>query len=148
MSRLRVRPVLLALAVLLALLLPGAVGAQELGPFTRELVVTWARGDAGDIAALIAASGVSINVEGQANGPLARRQAGATLRRMFADVETVSITLASKKVVPGSKPPRAWLELVWTRRARGTTIPDQRTVFVALVGEGDEWRITDIRLLR
>jgi hypothetical protein len=87
-----------------------------------------------------------MNVAGQPAGPLAHRQAAAMLRRMFSDRETVSVTLSSKKVLPG-KPARAYLELLWTRRIRGTTIPGRATVFVAVVQEAEAWRITEIRLL-
>lgn len=136
----------LALFALLALVLaPGPVPAQDIGDMTQRLTLAWARGDASEIASLIAERGASINVEGKTAGPLATRQAGAVLRRMFSDVETVGVTLTSKKRLPG-EPARAYLELLWVRRIRGTTIPDQRTVFVAMVAEGDGWRITDIRL--
>jgi len=144
------RPAHLFPLSLLTLLLagsPGAVTGQELGKFTERLTLAWMRGDAGGIAGLIADRGVSMNVEGELAGPLATRQAGAVLRRVFSDVETISVTLASRKVLPGT-PARAYLELLWTRRARGTTIPDRATVFVAVVQEGDNWRITDIRLLQ
>jgi hypothetical protein len=33
-------------------------------------------------------------------------------------------------------------------RVHGTTIPEQTTIFLALIWEGDAWRITQIRLLR
>jgi hypothetical protein len=138
----------LALLALLAagVLLPRGAAAQELGEFTKELTVAWARGDATDIATRIAERGVSMNVGSEAAGPLATRQAKAALRRVFSDLETVSVTLTSRKVLPGS-PARAYLELLWIRRARGTTIPDRATVFVAVVEGNDGWRITEIRLL-
>lgn len=140
----------LALLALLAAVTAGArpAAAQEpLARFTEQLTVAWARGDAALIAGLIVVDGVSMYVEGEPAGPLAMRQAKAVLRRVFSDVETVSVTLASRKILPG-KPDRAYLELVWTRRARGTTIPDRETVFVAVVDQDQGWRITDIRLLQ
>ena len=144
----RVAPrALLALLVVLGAL-PGRAAAQDpLAKFTERLTVAWARGDASIIAAQLAERGVSMKVEGEPAGPLATRQAKAVLRRVFDDVETVSVTLMSKKVLPGN-PERAYLELLWTHRARGTTIPDRSTVFVAVVDEGTGWRITDIRLLQ
>jgi hypothetical protein len=144
------RSALLALPVLLLAQLaawPHPAAAQEpLGKFTEQLTLAWARGASGDIAALIAERGVSMKVEGEPAGPLATRQAKAVLRRLFDDVETISVTLTSKKVLPG-KPERAYLELLWTRRARGTTIPERATVFVAVVSEPG-WRISEIRLLQ
>jgi hypothetical protein len=138
--------VLLAL-LLAALFLPRGAAAQDLGEFTRQLTVAWGRSDAGAIAALIADRGVSMVMEGEPGGPLASRQAKAALRRVFSDLETVTVTLASKKLLSGD-PPRAYLELLWTRRARGTTIPDRATVFVAVEEGNGGWRITEIRLLQ
>ena len=142
----RAPPALLALAALLVLL-PGTAAAQQLSEFTKQLTLAWARGDAGDIAALIADRGVSMNVAGEAAGPLQTRHASALLRRVFSDVETISVTLSSKKMQAG-EPARAYLELRWVRRARGTTIPGHATVFVAVVEEDESWRITEIRLLQ
>lgn len=144
------RSVHLGLLALLALATAGvgpAAAQDKLARFTERLTVAWARGDAGMIADLIIDDGVSMRVAGEPAGPLATRQAKAVLRRVFADVETVGVTLASRKVLPGN-PDRAYLELLWTRRARGTTIPDRGTVFVAVVEQDQGWRITDIRLLQ
>jgi hypothetical protein len=50
--------------------------------------------------------------------------------------------------VSGS-PRRAFVELAWTIRARGTTIPERYKIFLALVNDDrDAWRITEIRLLK
>ena len=48
----------------------------------------------------------------------------------------------------GGSPTRAFGEITWTAKARGTTIPERATVFVAFVRDEDGWRITEIRLLR
>jgi hypothetical protein len=48
----------------------------------------------------------------------------------------------------GGQPARAFGEITWTTRARGTTIPERANLFVAFVREGDAWRITEIRLMR
>ena len=69
------------------------------------------------------------------------------LRKLFDESETVSVTLTSRKELPGS-PVRAYLELVWQRRARGTTIPERVPVFVALTQQEAAWRITDIRFVQ
>lgn len=144
------RSLVLAVVAYLALAAVGAgqVAAQDrLANFTQRLMLAWERGDAAGITALIVDDGVSIHVQGEPAGPLATRQAKAVLRRVFDDVETISVTLASRKMLPGN-PDRAYLELLWTRRARGTTIPDRGTVFVAVVDQERDWRITDIRLLQ
>lgn len=139
---------LLGMAVLALLLLaPASAHAQELRQFNHRLTLAWARNDAGSIASLTAGRGASVELEGRAVGPLAVRQVTAVLRRLFEDGgETVSVTLTNTRQLPGS-PERAYVELLWTRRPRGTTIPERVTVFVALVHEGTNWRITEIRLL-
>lgn len=144
--RLSAAPQVLLALLLAGLFLPRAAAGQDLAEFTKQLTVAWARGDAGGIASLIADRGVSMMVEGEPGGPLATRQTKAALRRVFSDLETVTVTLASKKLLSGD-PPRAYLELLWTRRARGTTIPDRATVFVAVEEGNGGWRITEIRLL-
>lgn len=131
----------------LLLLLPSAVAAQQLRDFTERLTLAWARNDASSIASFIAERGVSLNVDGDPIGPVLARQAAAVLRQMFGNSETVSVTLTSRKEFPG-RPARAYLELVWECRSRGTTIPDRRTVFLAVVRQDSEWRITEIRLIQ
>lgn len=137
-----------ALAILLLLLCatPAAAGAQPLREFTQQLTLSWARNDAGGLANHGATGGIAMDVDGRAVGPLRSRQAAAMLRRLFDERETISVTLLSHKELPGS-PRRAYLELVWVRRARGTTIPERNTVFVALVAQNESWRITEIRVL-
>lgn len=135
--------------VLLALLalVPAPAQAQELRQFNHRLTLAWARNDAGSIASLTAGRGASVELEGRAVGPLAVRQVTALLRRLFEDAgETVSVTLTNTRQLRGT-PERAYVELLWARRPRGTTIPERVTVFVALVHEDTSWRITEIRLL-
>jgi hypothetical protein len=66
---------------------------------------------------------------------------------MFEDRESVSATPRVGRAV-GGQPARAFGEITWTTRARGTTIPERANLFVAFVREGDAWRITEIRLMR
>lgn len=140
---------LLAAAALLVLasLAPAAAQAQELTQFNHKLTMAWMRNDANGIAAFTSRRGASVDVDGRPVGPLAVRQVGAMLRRLFEDGgETMSVTLTSAKQLPGN-PERAYVELIWTRRPRGTSIPERVTVFVALMRQEADWRITDIRLL-
>jgi hypothetical protein len=137
----------LAFAVLLGALLAAPAGAQQLSQFNQRLTLAWARNDAGSIANFTAERGVSIDLGGKPLGPLASRQVSALLRKVFDDGgETVSVTLTNTRQLPGN-PQRAYVELIWVRRPRGTTIPERVTVFVALVLQDSAWRITDIRLL-
>jgi hypothetical protein len=138
-------------AMIVALVCLGTVPAlavgQDLARELDRLAAAWHRGDASVIAGLGARAGISLDVDGSSVGPLGPRQAAAVLRRVFEDRESVGVRSTQTRAV-GGDPPRAFGELRWTVRARGTTIPEQAKVFVAFVREGDRWRITEIRLLR
>jgi hypothetical protein len=121
--------------------------AQRLEPVLQRVASAWHRGDVSSITALGAAAGISLNVEGSSVGPLSQRQAGAVLRRLFEDRESVSAGSSVSRSV-GGQPARAFGEIIWTTRARGTTIPERATLFVAFVHEDNGWRITEIRLMR
>lgn len=137
----------LMLAVALSLSGSAALSAQGLEPVLRRVASAWHKGDARAITALRANSGISLDVDGTSVGPLGDRQAAAVLRRMFEDRESVSATPRVGRAV-GGQPARAFGEITWTTRARGTTIPERANLFVAFVREGDAWRITEIRLMR
>jgi hypothetical protein len=138
--------VAVAAIAVLAAAIPAA--AQNLEPLTQRMTLSWGRGDVGAITSLIAADGVAIEIEGQRVGPLNARQASAVLRRLFDNREIVSAQTGMAKIVSGS-PRRAFVELAWTIRARGTTIPERYKIFLALVNDDrDAWRITEIRLLK
>lgn len=131
-----------------ALLLAAAPAhGQDLQQVLDQAAAALHRGDAGALAQLAAGAGMSVDVDGRAVGPLARRQAAAVIRRLFEDRESVGARTTMSRVV-GGDPPRAFGEINWTLRVRGTTIPVRSTIFVALVREGEGWRITEIRLLR
>jgi len=136
---------MLALAFMLLVIAPAA--AQDLTPALQRVAAAWHKGDARAVAALAAEAGVSLDVDGSTVGPLAERQAAAVLRRVFGDRESVSATPRVSRTV-GGEPARAFGEISWTTRARGTTIPERATLFVAFVREDDAWRITEIRLMR
>lgn len=138
-----------ALVLALGLLLAGAGGAraQDLEQVLDRFASAWARGDAAAIAGLVSRTGVNIDVGGGAVGPLLERQATAVLRRAFDDRETTVVRAGLAQVVGGS-PPRAFGEIVWMARSRGTTESEHATIFLALVREREGWRINQIRLLR
>ena len=143
------RRLCLTLAFVLAAL-PGTVlpaAAQNLEQSLNRVAAAWHRGDAGAITELGAAAGISIDVDGSTVGPLGPRQAAAVLRRVFEDRESVTVRTSLTRAV-GGEPARAFGELTWEVRSRGTTIPEQSKLFVALVHEAGQWRITEIRLLR
>lgn len=119
---------------------------RQLQTTLGELAGAWSRGDANAIVALASRAGISLDIAGEAVGPLAARQAAAVLRNLIERRETVTMDHAGRVV--GGVPPRAAGELTWITRARGTTEPERTTVFVELVREDDRWRVTYIRLLR
>lgn len=125
--------------------LPAA--AQNLEQSLNRVAAAWHRGDAAAITELSSAAGISIDVDGSTVGPLGPRQAAAVLRRVFEDRESVTVRTSLTRAV-GGEPARAFGELTWQVRSRGTTIPEQAKLFVALVHERGQWLITEIRLLR
>jgi hypothetical protein len=144
MSRLRFP---LAAAMLVAALAPAPARAQDLDAVVNRVVSAWARGDVGAITRLASREGVSLDVDGAAVGPVATRQASAVLRRVFDAVETDAVQRGITRTAGGS-PQRAFSEIAWTARVRGTSIAQRRTVFVAYVREEGGWRISQIRLMR
>jgi len=138
-----------ALAVLLLLASAGSAFAQELEQVLDRFAAAWHRGDAVAIVGLVSRSGVSIDLGGAGGqvGPLGVRQAAAVLRRIFDQRETTVVRAGVAQVVGGS-PPRAFGEVVWSARSRGTTENEKATIFLALVRESDGWKINQIRLLR
>jgi hypothetical protein len=139
-----------ALPLLSALILwTGSTPAagQDLRPLLERVATAWHRGDVGRISALSARAGVSLDVDGRSVGPLGTRQTAAVLRRLFEDRESVGTSVHTIREV-GGEPTRAFGEITWSTRARGTTIPERATIFVALVREENGWRVTEIRLLQ
>jgi uncharacterized protein (TIGR02246 family) len=133
--------------VAFAALASAPAAAQDPGPTLQRMASAWHKGDARSVAALGATDGISLDVDGSTVGPLGARQAAAVLRRVFDDSESVSASPRVSRTV-GGDPARAFGEITWTTRSRGTTIPERATLFVAFVREDDAWRITEIRLMR
>jgi hypothetical protein len=92
-------------------------------------------------------SGISLDVDGRAVGPLPARQAGAVLRRVFDGLETADAR-PGRHAHAGGSPQRAFSQIAWTTRVRGTSIGEQTTVFIAYVREDGGWRINQIRLVK
>jgi hypothetical protein len=136
------------LAVAAAILVSAPpVQAQELTQVLDRVASAWQRGDVAAITALAARAGISLDVDGSSVGPLGARQASAVLRRTFENRESVATRLIMSRTV-GGDPVRAFGEISWTARARGTTIPEQAKLFIAVVREDGGWRVYEIRLLR
>lgn len=138
---------MIRLATLLGLLLVAVPAhAQDLDAAMQRVARMWERSDVRGLTASASSSGFSLEFDSNRSGPVASRQAAAALRRLFEDQQTVSVKPGVTRVV-GGRPQRAFGELEWITRPRGTTIPERRTVFVALVREDQGWRITEIRVM-
>lgn len=123
------------------------VRAQNLDQTLVRVARYWANGDVRSIMQNAAASGFALELGRDRVGPVAARQASAALKRLFDDRETLAVNPVLTRVV-GGDPPRAFGELEWITRPRGTTIPERRTVFVALVQQAEGWRVTEIRVMQ
>jgi uncharacterized protein (TIGR02246 family) len=139
------RALLLPLALLLFAV--SSAQAQDLESVMDRFESWWARGDASAIAGLAARDGITIDLDGKPLGPLGGRQISALLKRLFDDHETIQVRKLVTQVM-GGRPARASSEISWVMRSKGTTIPEKTSVFIALVQEGERWRITEIRFVQ
>ncbi|HEU5207929.1 MAG TPA: hypothetical protein VFU06_00845 [Longimicrobiales bacterium] len=136
---------LATLLVLLFLAAP-AHAQQDLDAAMQRVARMWERGDVRGLTQSASGSGFALEFDSGRTGPVASRQAAAALRRLFEDQQTISVKPGVTRV-SGGRPQRAFGELEWITRPRGTTIPERRTVFVALVREDRGWRVTEIRVM-
>ncbi len=131
-------------------LLAAPVSAQEGDDLTGlmdSLAVLWTRGDAAALAAHTAEDGLDLEIHGETVGPLEGRRAAAALRQLFGGQETVSVEPGSASRVIGAEN-RAFGELTWVVRLPGAAMTENNKIFVALVREEQQWRVTQIRILR
>jgi hypothetical protein len=137
--------VMLALVICITLMKVTAAHAQRPDVIVDAIAMAFTQGQAKILVSLAARDGISIETREGQMGPLAPRQATAVLRALFGDRQTVSVRPGSTHVVGGS-PARAFTEFTWVTRAPDTTQPERNTVVLELVREGNNWRITQIRL--
>jgi hypothetical protein len=136
------------IALAVTILAAGApVRSQPLESVTNRIARAWERGDASSIGSFAARNGLSLDTGGQKVGPLQARQAAMALKSVFERVETVSADVGQAHEVEGD-PRRAFVEITWVTKARGTSIPERTKVFFGLIIDGDSWRITEIRLIQ
>ena len=138
-------------ALLAALAAPPPAAAQEPAPlaeFVAAVARLWAAGDADGLVGLAPSGGrILLDLGGDAPGEVQPRNAGAALRRLFAERETVSVRPA-RATVSGGSPLRGFGELSWTSRSRGVREAHSATVYVGTVHEDGAWRIRELRVLR
>jgi hypothetical protein len=120
---------------------------QDVRPVAQGLAHAWERGDVNALGNKAARSGLSLELVGERVGPVNSRQGAAILKRVFDDRETISVSVGSAREMHGENK-RAFVELTWVTRARGTSIPDSTTVLFSLELDQEQWRITEIRLMR
>jgi hypothetical protein len=137
----------IVLALLLLLASARSASAQDLQPVLERIAAAWHKGDAGAIAGLASRNGVSIDIGGASVGPLPQRQVAPVLRRAFDERESVSARVNMARQGAGEAG-RAYGEIAWSIRARGTTIPERLNLYVGLILEDGAWRISEVRLLR
>jgi hypothetical protein len=143
------RIVPIALALLLALLAPRGVAAQqELAPFVANMARLWAAGDADAIVQLAPPDGrIRLDLIGEGPGEVQPRNAAAALRRLFGERENVSVR-ATRVTISGGTPLRGFGELSWIARPRGVSDTLSSVVYVGAVWEDGAWRIHELRVLR
>jgi len=125
---------------------PLAAQAGDLETAAREFAGLWAEGDAAAISAVLHHDGVLVALLGEEYGTLDRRNAEAALRDFLKHHEARSATLARASEVSGT-PDRGFAEIRWEAVAPGTSELLRYTVFTGFAREGDDWRITDLRVL-
>lgn len=121
--------------------------AQDLAEVLDRVAALWASNDAHGLARFAAKGGVSLDIDGRPMGPLGERQVAAVLRKVFDERETLQVRRMVTKIV-GGKPTGGFGEISWVMRAKGTTIPERTTVFVAFTLQDERWRITQIRFVQ
>lgn len=124
-----------------------SASGQDIGPAANRLAQAWASADVNTLGGQAAKTGLSLDVGGERVGPVSSRQASAILKRVFDERETMSARVGSAREMHGENR-RAFVELTWVTRSRGTSIPDSTTVLFSLELDGEQWRITEIRLMR
>lgn len=129
---------------------PAAARAQDpddLAGLLDTLAVLWTRGDAAALAAHGAADGLDLEIAGASMGPLEGRRAAAALRQLFGRQETVAVEAGSAAKVVGAED-RAFGEFIWVIRMPGAALTETNKIFIALVRESRQWRVSQIRILR
>lgn len=144
--------IVLALALLLALVVPRGLAAQQepapLASFVATVARHWADGDADALVELAPEDGrILLDLAGEGPGEVQPRNAAAALRRLFGERETVSVR-PTGATISGGTPLRGFGELAWVARPRGVSETLSSVVYVGTVWERGAWRIRELRVLR
>lgn len=124
-----------------------AVGlAQDLEQAAAEFAAQWAASDLARLQSGFSENGVRLQWEARPLGELSPERAGASIREYLENREATS-TSVSRVGEVGGEPLQGFAEIRWESRIRGNSEMVVRTVFVAFVQEGDEWRAAEVRVL-
>ena len=134
------------LGLLFAVAPATAAAQQDVGTVLAELASLWERADARGVAGHTASRGLELEVRGRALGPIGDRNVAAALRRLFSGQETLSVRPSLSARVEG-KGRTAFGELLWSHRPDGMGRAERTTIFIGLVREGRQWRVSQIRIL-
>lgn len=137
---------LVALLALIAAAPVAAQGAPRPEPLLRAVARSWADGDANALARRVTDRGLHLEVDGESMGPIEARHVAAALRRVLNGKTTVSVVTTKSALVEGASD-RAFGEFTWKHRAEGSAYPETHVLFVGLVREGRDWRVSQIRIL-
>lgn len=135
------------IAMFTLLLMRVDLHAQKVDVFMNTVANAWTRGDVDALATLAGKQGIALEVDGNHVGSVSARQAAAILKRVFDDRRTIKAIAGTVRLLPGNSS-RAYAEIVWERRARGTTESEKVNVFFALAKDSQGWHITEIRLMQ
>lgn len=146
-----VRLVSLFLPLVMLVLLPRALAAQQPAPlenFVARIASLWSRADADAIVALAPADGrIQLDLIGDGPGEVQERHAAAALRGLFGERENVSVR-PRQVTISGGAPVRGFGELTWLSRPRGVSDNLSSIIYVGAVWEDGAWRLRELRVLR
>lgn len=127
---------------------PPTVSAQApLGAAAGRFARVWAEGDPGALQAFVASGGARLHLDGTSHGVLSPRQAVAALGSFRSEHRSRGIEVVRVSEVGGA-PPRGFAEIAWKGVRAGTVEALSYTVYVGFVWGGEDWLVTEVRVMR
>ncbi len=126
---------------------PAAGQQRALEQASESFAQALAAGDASRIAEALRPDDVTLALLGREHGSLERRRAVSALTDFLGAHESREMTVKRISVV-GGKPPRGFAEFVWTAARPETAELMRFTVFAEFVQEGQDWQVSEVRVLR
>lgn len=135
-----------AVVILMLGLSAGSCVAQSLEDAASTFASMWGARDMSRLEGSLSPAGIRLQWESRQLGSLDPRHAAASVREYLGGREETS-TRVSRVEEVGGQPPQGYAEIRWDSRIQGTSDFLTRTLFVAFVSEGGDWRVTEIRVL-